>query len=94
MPLKVLSYIFIQSFFYEKGIKMLLGEDVERDYLNDDKIGRVMDKLYKYGLSNLFIERVLSVINKFNIDTKYSHLDSTSFHLHAEYENDDVNEKE
>ena len=55
MPLKVLSYIFIQSFFYDKGIKMLLGEDVERDYLNDDKIGRVMDKLYKYGFSNLFL---------------------------------------
>ena len=50
---------------------------MERDYLNDDKIVIVMDKLYKYGLSNLFIERVLSVINKFNIDTKYSHLDST-----------------
>ena len=53
-----------------------------------------MDKLYKDWLSNLFIERVLSVINKFKIDTKYSHLDSTSFHLHGEYENDDVNEKE
>ena len=94
MPLKVLSYIFIQSFFYDKGIKMLLGEDVERDYLNDDKIGKFMDKLDKYGLSNLSLEIVLSVINKFQIDTKYSHFDSTSFHLHGKYENDDVNEKE
>ena len=34
---------------------MLLGEDVERDYLNDDKIVIVMDKLYKYGLSNLIL---------------------------------------
>ena len=47
-------YLFSQ-FFDDKGIKMLLGEDVERDYLNDDKIGRVMDKLYKYRLSNLFL---------------------------------------
>ena len=53
-----------------------------------------MDKLYKQGLSNLFLEIVLSVINKFKIDTKYSHLDSTSFHLYGEYENDDANEKE
>ena len=66
---------------------------MEIDYLNDEKIGRVMDKLYKYGLSNLFLEIVLSVINKFQIDTKYSHFDSTSFHLHGKYENDDVNEK-
>jgi transposase len=61
-----------------------LGEDVKKEYLNDDKIGRVMDKLYKYGLNNLFIEIGLSVINKFKIDTKYSHLDATSFHLHGE----------
>lgn len=67
-------YLFSQ-FFDDKWIKMLLGEDVERDYLNDHKNGRVMDKLYKYGLSNLFLEIVLSVINKFKIDTKYSHLD-------------------
>ncbi|WP_420361240.1 DUF4277 domain-containing protein [Dulcicalothrix desertica] len=68
-----------------KQLKFLLGEDVESDYLNDDKIGRVMDNLYKYGLNNLFIEIVLSVIKKFKIDTKYSHLDATSFHLHGEY---------
>jgi transposase len=77
-------YLFNQ-FFDDKAIEILLGEDVSRKYLNDDKIGRVMDDLYKYGLNNLFIEIVLSVIKKFKIDTKYSHLDATSFHLHGEY---------
>jgi transposase len=72
----------------------LLGEGVKSDYINDDKIGRVMDKLYKYGLNNLFIEIVLSVIKKFNIDTKYSHLDATSFHLHGEYKSDANKEKD
>ncbi len=37
-----------------------MGEDVENDYLNDDKIGRIMDKLSKYGLNNLG-ERVRSL---------------------------------
>ena len=81
-------YLFNQ-FFDDKGIKILLGSDVESDYINDDKIGRVMDKLYKYGLNNLFIEIVLSVIKKFQIDLKYSHLDATSFHLHGNYKNED-----
>lgn len=80
-------YLFKQ-FFDDKAIEILLGEDVENDYLNDDKIGRVMDNLYKYGLNNLFIEIVLSVIKKFKIDTKYSHLDATSFHLHGEYKSE------
>ena len=86
-------YLFSQ-FFDDKGIKVLLGEDVESDYINDDKIGRVMDKLYKYGLNNLFIEIILLVIKKFKIDTKYSHLDATSFHLHGEYKNEEIHEKE
>ena len=69
-------YLFNQ-FFDDKGIKILLGSDVESDYINDDKIGRVMDKLYKYGLNNLFIEIVLSVIKKFQINL--IHLENWSF---------------
>jgi transposase len=59
-------YLFSQ-FFDDKAIEILLGEEVESEYLNDDKIGRVMDKLYKYGLNNLFIEIVLETIYKVNL---------------------------
>jgi transposase len=55
--------------------------------LNDDKLGRVMDKLYKYGLNNLFLIIGLEVIKKYGVSTKYSHLDSTSFHLYGKYNN-------
>jgi transposase len=71
-----------------------LGEEIKTDYINDDKIGRVMDELYKHGLNDIFIEVVLSVINKFKIETKYSHLDSTSFHLDGEYKSEEKKEKE
>merc|ERR1712178_422220 len=64
------------------------------DYLNDDKIGRVMDELYKYGLNDIFIEVVLEVIKKFKIDLKYSHLDSTSFHLDGESKWEEYKEKQ
>ncbi|KYC35144.1 transposase [Scytonema hofmannii PCC 7110] len=86
-------YLFSQ-FFEDKGIEILLGSEVKKDYMNDDKLGRVMDKLYKYGLNNLFIEIGLSVIKKFQINTKYSHLDATSFHLHGEYKSGENQEKE
>jgi Domain of unknown function (DUF4277) len=42
----------------DKGIENLLGYGVKSDYINDDKIGRVMDELSKYGLNSLFIEIV------------------------------------
>lgn len=58
-----------------------MGEGIKSDYINDDKIGKVMDELSKHGLNDIFIEVVLSVINKLKIETKYSNLDATSFHL-------------
>ena len=70
-----------------------MGEEIKTDYINDDKIGRVMDELYKHGLNDIFIEVVLSVINKFKIETKYSHLDATSFHLDGEYKSEEKKRK-
>ncbi|WP_430639873.1 IS1634-like element ISCwa1 family transposase [Crocosphaera watsonii WH 8501] len=86
-------YLFSQ-FFQDKAIEKLLGERIKPDYLNDDKIGRVMDELYKYGLNDIFIEVVLEVIKKFKIDLKCSHLDSTSFHLDGEYKREEDKEKQ
>jgi Transposase len=53
-----------------------------------------MDDIYKLGLTNLFIEIGLLVIKKFKIETSYAHLDSTSFHLHGEYNNIETAEGE
>ena len=44
-----------------------------------------MDKIYKLGWTSLFVEIGLLVIKKCNIETKYAHLDTTSFHLQVEY---------
>ena len=67
---------------------------INSEYLNDDKIGLLMDDIYKLGLTNLFIEIGLSVIKKFKVDTKFAHLDSTSFHLHGEYNNIEIAEND
>jgi transposase len=79
-------YLFSQ-FFEDKAIEKLNRTAINSEYLNDDKIGLLMDDIYKLGLTNLFIEIGLLVIKKFKIDTSYAHLDSTSFHLHGEYNN-------
>ena len=86
-------YLF-SNFFKDKAVEHLLGAGVKAEELNDDKLGRVMDKLYKYGLSNIFLIIGLEVIKKYKVSTKYSHLDSTSFHLHGQYNNRDRDETE
>jgi transposase len=79
-------YLFSQ-FFDDQAIEHLLGIGIKAEDLNDDKLGRVMDKLYKYGLTKLFLTIALQVVKKYEVSTKYSHLDSTSLHLHGEYNN-------
>ena len=86
-------YLFSQ-FFEDKAIEKLLGTGINSEYLNDDKIGILMDDIYQLGLTNLFIEIGLLVIKKFKIDTKFAHLDSTSFHLHGEYNNIEIAEND
>jgi transposase len=51
-------YLF-PDFFQDKTIEHLIKEGIKASDLNDDKIGRVMDKLYKYGLTKIFLIRVL-----------------------------------
>ena len=84
-------YLFSQ-FFEDKAIEKLLGTGINSEYLNVDKIVILMDDIYQLGLTNLFIELGLLVIKKFKIDTSYAHLDSTSFHLHGEYNNIEIAE--
>jgi transposase len=86
-------YLFSQ-FFEDKGVEELLGKGVESKYINDDKIGRVMDGMYRFGLNALFIEIVLLVVKKFEIETKYAHLDATSFPVDGEDKSEAKKEKE
>ena len=44
-----------------------------------------MDRCYNYGISELFLLLSLAAVRKYQIDLGYSHLDSTSFSVHGEY---------
>lgn len=73
------------KFFEGKATEHLIGVGVKPEYLNDDRLGRVLDQLYVKGLSQVFITVALAAVKKYGVSTKTSHLDSTSFHLHGEY---------
>jgi len=78
-------YLF-SKFFEGKAIEHLLGEGIQASHLNDDRLGRVLDKLYLSGITNIFTTIALEAAQKFEINTDTSHLDSSSFHLHGKYE--------
>ena len=77
-------YMFPQ-YFKTIACEHLIGPGIKPEYLNDDKLGRVMDKLFIKGLDTIFLKIALNAVRKFNISLVTSHLDSSSMHVHGEY---------
>jgi transposase len=66
-------------------VEKLLGAGIKAEEINDDKIGRVMDQLHQLSLELLWVKIGINTINKFEIKTKYSHLDSSSISVEGKY---------
>jgi transposase len=77
-------YLFSQ-FFEGKAIEHLLGEEITAKDLNDDKLGRTLDKIYKVGVTQLFIRIALAAVKIFGVKTNRLHLDSSSISVEGEY---------
>jgi len=77
-------YLF-PEFFLDKPVEHLIGKGILAEHLNEYKIGRTMDLLYAKGLSNIFLLLALNAVEKYQIKTDYSHLDSSSVSLQGEY---------
>jgi transposase len=79
-------YLFSQ-FFEGKATEHLIGPGVKPEHLNDSRLGRVLDQLYKKGLSHVFMEIALAAVKRFGVSTKRAHLDGSSFCVQGEYLN-------
>ena len=86
-------YLFSQ-FFVGKATEHLIGKGVKPKHINDSRIGRVLDQLYKKGLTSVFVEIALAVVKRFGVDTKQVHLDSSSFCVQGEYLNSEAENEE
>lgn len=78
-------YLF-SKFFEGKATEHLIGEGIQPEHLNDDRLGRVLDKLYLTGLSQIFATIAIGAAQQFNVAVETAHLDASSFHVHGEYE--------
>ena len=77
------------SYFENLPTERLLGEGVLSEHLNDDMLGRTLDRIYEYGCTELFNQIVLQAMKKIQFGTHVLHTDTTSFSLHGKYDNHD-----
>jgi len=75
-------------FFQDKPVERLIGPGIQAEHLNDDVLGRALDAIYDYGSSELFSQCAVRAANRLGLQTRYGHLDSTSFHVDGKYNSD------
>ena len=59
-------YLFNQ-FFEGKATEHLIGAGVKPEHLNDHRIGRVLDQLYSYAVTELFVRIALAAVQRFGV---------------------------
>ncbi|MFM7191261.1 MAG: IS1634 family transposase [Microcystaceae cyanobacterium] len=77
-------YLF-SEFFKGKALEHLLGEGIKAEDLNDDKLGRSLDRIFGVGVTNLFTKIALKATAIFGIKKSSKHLDSTSISVEGKY---------
>ena len=73
------------QFFANKPLDLLFHEGVRAEMFNRFKLGRTLDEASGYGCDLLLSELALSVCLQEGIDTRFNHLDTTSFSLTGDY---------
>jgi transposase len=75
-----------EGFFNGKATEHLLGEGIAPEHLNDDYLGRLLDKLWDYGPSALYSRLAMDAYRTFALVSRCYHYDSSSLSVHGEYD--------
>jgi len=77
-------------FFQNKPLDRLLGPGITAEHLNDDTLGRALDKIYQYGPGRLYSQVAAQAVKRLGLACRIGHMDSTSFHTDGQYNSNEV----
>ena len=76
------------QFFERVPTERLIGEGVQPEHLNHGVLGRALDDLFEYGVTELFRDLAAHAAEKLGLGSRFAHLDATSFSFHGEYDSE------
>lgn len=85
-------YLF-PAFFETKPTERLLGPGILPEHLNDDSLGRALDRLYEAGVTELFRDLAAHAAARLGLRPRMGHLDATSFHVDGTYNSEEEPEE-
>jgi transposase len=79
----------VPRFFQNQPTYRLISPRVAPEQLNDEALGRALDTLYDYGVTELYSLIAATAATHLGLSPTYMHLDSTSFHVDGRYNSDE-----
>jgi transposase len=73
-----------------RGMLPLLQEHLERESLNDYRLGHILDELFKANLNRIFSALSLQALSVYDIEVAWLHQDTTTLSLYGAYEDETV----
>src|SRR5918995_2618856 len=71
----------VPRFFHNKPTYRLISPRVTHKQLNDDALGRALDTLYAFGVTELYSLIAATAAQRLGLTPRFAHLDRTSFHV-------------
>jgi transposase len=79
----------VPRFFENKPTSRLIAPRVTPAQLNDDALGRALDTLYAYGVTELYSLIAATAAKRLGLAATFAHLDTTSLHVDGRYNSDE-----
>jgi transposase len=79
----------VPRFFQNKPTSRLMAPRVAPEQLNDDALGRALDTLYDYGVTELYRLIAATAAKRLGLAPTFAHLDSTSLHVDGRYNSEE-----
>jgi transposase len=80
----------VPHFFQNKPTSRLISPRVTPKQLNDDALGRALDTLYAFGVTELYSLMAATAAQRLGLTSRFAHLDSTSLHVDGRYNSDEA----
>jgi len=72
--------------FAKLDTELLLGEAISPERLNDDAVGRALDRIFEVGTGKVLSAVALRAVKLFDLDTTHVHHDTTSHSVYGDYD--------
>ena len=76
----------LEEFFAHQDTEILLGKALPPHAFNDDTVGRVLDRLYDFGIMRLFTACAVRAATQFGLERRYVPFDTPSRKVWGAYQ--------